>query len=169
MKRARCLLAVAVILFSLCACGNTGNDFDAPVEFYYPCVKVTYGASDSVISSEIREGQGYTEDLYALLELYFRGPESPALRSPFPDDLILEAAEINGSRLLITLSPSFAELTGSELTIACACLTMTALKLADIDSVEILAEDTLLDGNRSIIMDESCILLLDDSEPSTEN
>ena len=71
---------------------------------------------------------------------------------------------------MIVLSDFFSALTGMDLTLACACLTLTACELTGAKGITVSTETTLLDGNRSVSMTVEEVLLLDicDTIPDPE-
>ncbi|MBE6976714.1 MAG: hypothetical protein E7439_05935 [Ruminococcaceae bacterium] len=162
MKRLICMLLLAALLILPGCQGNT-PEFINPVTFYYPKNDVSYFASDSVISREIREAGELREDVPQLLSMYLQGPEGDTLKKPFPQAVFLRSFEITGSTANIVLSDTAARSSGLELTTACACLTATVCDLTGVSTVVIRAESKLLDGNKTITMNLSDILLLDDS------
>lgn len=163
MKRTICLILSAVLLFGLCACSQDRDNFQQPVIFYYthPEELISFNSEEGVVSSEMREGKNYTNDLQGLLDLYLCGPVSDELRSPFPAGVNVQTMVPEGNTLQITLSPEFAKLTGLDLTIACACLSMTVLELTEYEAVRIDAADALLDESNSITMTWDSLLRLD--------
>lgn len=164
MKRMTALLIILAIVFPLRACSVKEEMSQDQVCFYYCHTKFSYdGTAGSVISPETREAAGHRNDLSYLLSLYLRGPEDPAFTSPFPSGVTLVDVLQDGNTLHITLNNKFADLSGLDLAIACACLTKTCLGLGDIDSVCIYAEDALLNGEHFIEMNADSLLLLDDS------
>ncbi len=172
MKRTASIILILALLLGLCACGETKNDLEDPVNLYYLRVQnleeLYHGSADSVIMAEQVEGLGHRKDMAYFLSLYFRGPTDAALVSPCPAGTKLVGYELADSVLYLTLSDNFAELSGIDLTLACACLTMTFLELTEAEAVQIQAETELLDGKSSIIMDADIILLLDDGTITTE-
>lgn len=158
MKKMICLL---LVLLLLCGCGNNKDNMQTPVLFYYPNTTVSYNSSDAVISAEIREGEGYTSDIVKLLNLYLSGPLSDAYKSPFPSGTTAVSAFLADSTLTVELSTEFADLKGLDLTIACACLTKTAIALTGCDSTRIYVGDEKLDGNTYINLDVNDLLLID--------
>ena len=150
MKRFFCLF--------LCLClflpGCSGELMKNPVTFYYPRREYQYGAEDGVISGEQREASGHADDLRYLLSLYLIGPSSDELVSPLPwGTRLLGVSRENGT---VTL-----ELTDTEFTLACACLTMTTLSITGGDEV------TITSGSRSVTMSRDSLTLIDDSTAST--
>lgn len=163
MKRICSLILILSLALALGACTQNSSDFDQPVSFYYLQSSMTHGSADSVIAAELREGSIYGSETYAFLEAYLLGPETPALTSPFPSGTTLIYADIYYDTLYITLDDSFAQLTGIDMTLACACITKTCLEFTDVLTVQIRAENELLDGRQYISMDADSLLLLDNS------
>ena len=158
-KRIAYFLAI-VLLLGLCGCGQEAVKLHTPVNFYYLRVEPTYGSSDSLIAPVATEGFGYSGREAALLELYLTtAPDSEQYYSPFPADLKLLALDISGSTADIQLDKSFAKLTGMDLTLACACLTLTVLDLTEVETVRITAKNATLDGVAQIIMDRGLSLI----------
>ena len=126
MKRFICLLVIAATLFLFCGCNTSeGSQFNKSVNFYYCKDFISYNSPSGVISSEIREAEGYDDSLELLLTHYFKGPVTPGLVSPFPKGLQIESIAESGNRIQITLSSAFSEQTGMNMTLACACLANT--------------------------------------------
>ena len=169
MKRLLCLLLCALLLAG-CA---TSERIVSPGLFYYPRAEVSYGEG-GVIGSEERETAGHEVDYFFLMAQYLHGPLDPALRSALPRNTVLLSAEVDGTLLKLTFTQDLAELSGLDLTIACACVTLTCISLFHVEQVRIQANGALLDGEPSITMDESCLILVDQStqmppESSGEN
>lgn len=160
-KRFICL----VLLFSLClslpACHQQQEKIQVPVTFYYPRTESNFGTADSLISPVTAEGINHIDDPIGLLNLYLQGPSNDNCRSPFPTNTqVVSMEQVNGI-IRITLSPNFATLTGLELTIACACLTLTVLDLTGGNSLRISVPGATLNGAEYIRMDRNCVNLLD--------
>ena len=169
MKRLLCLLLCALLLAG-CA---TSERIVSPGLFYYPRAEVSYGEG-GVIGSEERETAGHEVDYSFLMAQYLHGPLDPALRSALPRNTALLSAEVDGTLLKLTFTQDLAELSGLDLTIACACVTLTCISLFHVEQVRIQSNGALLDGEPSITMDESCLILVDQStqmppESSEEN
>jgi germination protein M len=160
MKRLLILLLCMVLLLS--GCGTSQPKMEDPVTFYYPRTEYIYGQSDSVIAPETREAAGIKTNLSALLHQYIQGPISAELRSPFPAGTkILEIRQEDGI-LQLTLNDQFSQLSGMELTIACACTTKTCLSLTSCQTVQITLDGTTPENQRIITMDAQTLLLMDD-------
>lgn len=159
MKKAICLI---LVIFLLCGCGKDKSEIKTPVNFYYTNTEIHYNSLNGVLSAEVRDGTGYKENLVGLLDLYFAGPLSDEFISPFPAGTITMSIFREGAQLNVELSNEFAELEGLDLTIACACLTKTAAELTGCEVVRIYATDNALDGNPSITMSASDLLMLDE-------
>ncbi len=163
MKKLSCIILALLLLPGLAGCSNSGDDIQDPVSFYYCKRDLDYGVDAGVISSELRDGQGHRQDYAYLLTAYLNGPESYELYSPFSRSTALKSFAIQNDTAYVQLSPSFGSLSGLDLTLACACITLTVLELADVQKVVISAANTVLDGNSQITMTRENLLLLDDS------
>jgi ABC-type oligopeptide transport system substrate-binding subunit len=172
MKKWICLLLTLGLCCSLVACGNQ-EQVQSPVDYYYPRTNYTSGSTDSILASEVREAAGHEDDLDYLIKQYLKGPVSPLLRSPFPSGTKLIRMEQNGDTLTIILDSTFAQLTGLDLTIACASLSKTCMALSGATTVQISADGPTLDGERSIIISADSLVLMDEppavtTSPTTE-
>lgn len=168
MKKAIAALLLFTILLPLLGCNTASEKPNDPVSFYYRREKLTYSDADSVVAAEPRESAGRGTDLPYLLGEYLKGPISEGFSSTFPEQVTVISFQITGSKAKITLSEQFAAATGMDLTIACACLTLTVIELTGAESVEIRAENTTLNNAPQIIMDKNCLLLLDSSAAPTD-
>lgn len=142
MKKAIMILLTIAMILSLCACA-LGEDIMDPVEFYYlrPVDSISYGDADGVIAAETREAAGHIRDLNYLLSMYLMGPSNPELTSPFPAKCHLVGINIKNDTLQIILDTTFNALEDMDLTLACACLTKTALSMTDVENIQIITSD----------------------------
>lgn len=164
MKKFLCIALAVLLLVPFAGCSRQETDIQDPVAFYYRKSKTAYSGVDGVIAKEIRDAQGKTGDPAALVSQYLRGPESQELSQTFPKDVTLVSLWTDDSTTHIVLSDDFSALTGLDLTIACACLTMTVCELTGTASMRVRTENTLLDGIRSITVNRDDIVLLDESD-----
>lgn len=168
MKKYLCILLILLLIPSLWACTPRDDDIQDPLTFYYPRARIRYGDSDAVIAPEHREAPAHPGDTDSILDLYLLGPAGEAFFSPFPDGVRLIGSQRREQTFLVILSDSFAELSGMDLTIACVCITKTCLALTGAEQVTIMTESRPLNGARSITMDESTLLLYDDTVAQPE-
>ena len=164
MKRILCIDVALTILVLSFGCSNQKTE--KPVKFYYIRADYTIGAEDSVISPETRDASAYVSD-QILLTQYLRGPKGNILVSPFPAGTALLDVDQTAHRFIVTLTDSFASLTGIDLTLACTALAMTCFQLTDLEEIEIKAETTLLDGDSSIIINRASLSLVDEYSDAT--
>lgn len=158
MKRCTIIILLISLLAALCSCSSQGS---STTDFYYLTAAVQYDSEDGVITAEKRSKN--ESDALVLLTEYLKGPASKQLISPFPDGCRLLSCDQNENVLQITVSNEFATLTGYDLTLACACLTLTARSVFPVTTVEIRAESELLDGKSVITMNPEDLLLIDSS------
>lgn len=163
MKKTASILLMFVLLFSLAACSAQNETISDPVNFYYRRTEMEYGSSSGVIGKEVRDAQGLKNNYEALLSKYLQGPESYDFYHPYPRGTSLISLELQENTALVQLSAPFADLTGLNLSIACACLTLTVCGITGADQVRISAMDAMLDGQTYITMSPDSILLLDNS------
>lgn len=157
---------LSIILALSLLTGLAGCVADAPADpgnFYYRRVNPIYEGTDGIIAPEVRELEGLRGNMAAMLQAYLSGPVSSSLESPFPRATTLLDWSMERSELTITLSEDFAELTGIDLTIACACIARTFLELTDAVFVRIQANGATLNGSEYIVMSQSSLSLADDS------
>ena len=160
MKKAITLLLMLSLILSLSACG--GQD---AVTYYYVRDELAYeyGVADGVMVGESRAAAGHIDDLRYLLILYFHGPVSDNLESPFPSGTTLESLNQKEDALHIQLSGIVSVMEGTDLTLACACLARTCFGLTDVQSVTISSEGL---GTVSMTIERDSLLLVDDSAES---
>lgn len=161
MRKTVSLLIILSMLICLPACGK--NKLKDPGNFYYRRTDTVYVDDNSVIAPEQRELAGMREDIGSVLESYLRGPVSSELESPFPRDVAVVQWSMIGTCLHIEMNESFSQLTGIDLTIACACITRTILELTGAESVQIRAKGAMLDGAKYIRMTNNSISFADNS------
>lgn len=160
MKKLTALALCLSILAGLCAC-TAVTDQDA-VNFYYCRSEVTYGVEDSVIAAEARSQFSAGSDLGTLLSAYLAGPTTEGLESPFPRSTQLLSWKLRDGTLSLNFSATLGDLSGVELTIACACISRTFLELLDIEEVVISASGALLSGETYVTVTADSILYYDD-------
>lgn len=165
MKKAICIIFVALLLCSLSACES--KKIENPVNFYYLRTKYTYGTEDSVISAEIRE---YSEDdnTAGLITQYLKGPQDPLLSSEFPFGTKLVTLEQQAHAISITLTDHITRLSGASLSLACVCLAKTVMEYTGTKTVFISAETKFLSNQSYITVTEDDILLVDDTALATQ-
>lgn len=160
MKKWICILLCAAVGLSLFACGSSSAK--DPGNFYYRRIEPEYLGTEGIIAPESRELFGLREDLQAMLELYFLGPQSSDLESPFPRDTALLDWSLENGVLQLELNDAFTQLTGIELTVACGCIARTFLELPDITAVRIFVEGALLNGESAVTLTKASLQLADD-------
>lgn len=150
MKKLICIFLSLSLLLIFCSCKRQEQNIIKPVNFYYRTVPVAYGTGASIIKAEVREFTGYSNDYAYLIEQYLNGPRQYSIISPFPAGTTLEEFSLSGSKAQILLSPHMSVLSGSELMVACACLSKTVIELTGINAVQISIENGLINNQKSI-------------------
>ncbi len=135
MKRFVALLLTVAIVFELFGCSAPAEPVDDAIHFYYPKAEfylseseIDFFSENGIIGQENRQVSHQTEPEY-LINLYLRGPQSPELISPFPDQVTVINTNLNNNSLHLIMSPQFSTLTDIDLTIACSCLVKTCTEL----------------------------------------
>lgn len=172
MKRIAAFLLLLCVTLTMCACAQQ-EEFKDPVTFYYlraPQLngELAHGSTDSVIAPEVREGAEYRKDMNLMLDIYLHGSLDNAYLSPYPVGTTLRQITVEGTEATVVLSHHFASLSGMDLTLACACLSMTVMDLTGAESVTIRTEGTLPDGVESITMTREDLILIDTATPETD-
>jgi len=160
MKKWTCFLLTAALALSLLACGA-----DKPIDpgiFYYRRIEPEYQGTDGIIAPETRELSGRRNDLQAILDQYFLGPESTELEAPFPRDTRVLDWHIEDGILWLELNEAFIQLSGIELTVACGCIARTFFELSDVSVIRIGAEGMLFNGAEWITLTPDNLQLADD-------
>lgn len=159
----RKLMAIALILcLLLTGCAGESKRFITALTFYYPLQTTDYSMGSAYIQPELREGAGLDKSFVNLLNVYLEGPVDETLyRTPFLDNTRVVSVFREIGILHVTMNTEFAAHTGLDLTIACACITMTCLELSSAQTIRIYAQDATLDGAEFIEMSQSSLLLID--------
>lgn len=172
MKRIIALLLILILGFGLSACGQQEEKIQYPVSFYLlqiPQNPMNHGSDDSVITPVVREAFGIRNDLTALLNCYLEDPGTEETYSPFPIGTSVVAVHFDQDTVELTLTDEFAQLSGFDLTLACACMTQTVLDLTGAETVRIRAETEQLDGRPAITMRRENLVLTDNATQSIDN
>lgn len=160
MRRLLCMLLIFSFLCCMFGCHSQEDELKEPVNFYYYKNPISFYGKDDVVVAEVRESFGY-DDLVRLIDLYLLGPESEDFTSPFPKHTTALEITQENEKIHITLSSQFATLKGINLTLSCACLSMTLLELTGANSVVITVAGELLDGSEQIVMTKDSLTLTD--------
>jgi len=162
MKKMTTLLLCITILLCVCGCKKEKPALIAPVSFYYRTVEMTYDGNTSIIGVEQRESAGFDGNILLMLNAYFNGPTSPGLTSPFPRALKAINFSVFGATALVEVSSDISQLSGIDLSIACACVATTVFDMNEtIERVQIISSGPYLDGSNSITIARNSIILLD--------
>ncbi len=153
----RILGVFLLFCLTLSGCGLSGERLTDPVTFYYLQSDYFSGGQESILAPEEREAAGHRQDLVYLLALYRMGPSTKGLVSPLPRGTQITVSGQDGKAVQLSLSENAEKLTDAELSLACACLTMTVLDLTGAEKV------TVTCGSRSVTMSRENLTLFDGS------
>lgn len=149
------------LLLSMFGCGQHNEEIQEPVNFYYLADLTASDEFDQVIVEEVTESAGLSNE--ELLAHYLTGPKSEGKVNPFPHGLSVVYLRKQSSRIVLILSTELLELSGLDLTLACACLASTVFELYGCQSLEIIVNGHLLDGKASIVISREDLVLYDGS------
>ena len=155
-----------VLLLLLSACTTPNPTYEDPVSFYYIQNDVVFGSKSGVMKKTVREAGNNAGDYFELTKLYLNGPTTYDCVSPFPAGTTLEELHWDQNRIQVLLSPQITTLSGSELTVACACLTRTLTEMTGIRTVQIRSTVGLLNGEKVLTMSADSIIYWDEADPS---
>lgn len=169
MKHKFCLILTIMTMVLLFGCKNNAEDFESPVHFYYKCNPISFFTNESVIDVEIRETKDYNKNTLSILNAYMAGPISDQVISPFPTDARIEEIARKDSTFVLLLNSSFSELTGVDLSIACACITKTVASLTSCERVEIQIKDSASTSITTITMSADDIYTFDSAARNNQD
>ena len=162
MKRIIALFLLVVLAISCTACEQRSPSLQKPLNCYYLNKIIGYNTTDAVIGFQQIEGaELVNESLGQFLRRYLKGPDSDDLVSPFPTGTFLVHLSIDSDTVKIRLSTDFASLTGHDLILACACITLTVLDYTGLTYVNISVEGAQINDKTSVTMCRDDIILLD--------
>lgn len=162
MKRLTATVLALCLLIGWTGCGTQVPQ--ETVSFYYLRSQPRFSGDDGVLAPEARLAAGLDlENPAEVLNAYLEGPESAELESPVPrDTAVVEVKRIHDS-LHINFSSEFSQLSGIDLTLACACVSRTCMELCGVDTVRIRANGALLNGSTYVVMSRENLKLADDA------
>lgn len=169
MKRSLILLLVIALTILSVGCDRTPAPPKQPVTFYYPVSNPVYDGKTGLIHSEVRDSTGLNDNMTELINLYLRGPLSETLRSPFPENVTVTRYSTTANTVILELSSEFANLSGIDLTLACACMAHTLLDMTGLERFQISAADSMLDGMSTITMERNDLYMTDTPNLETNN
>lgn len=146
---------ILVLLLLLSACAQEVPEEEVAV-FYYPLRTLEFGWDKTIFAEVTMAIDTVTTE--QLLRQYIGRWSDEDYRNPFPAGTTLESVVLDGHSATVTLSESFAQLNGLELSIACTALAKTMHSLEGVTSVTIIAQGKMLDGKSAIIIDLNALL-----------
>lgn len=134
------MLCAALLATGGCAArkADTGGGDGQSYLIYYSALSNEEG--ESAVEGEshvLSQGQ---KTVPGLMELLLEQPQSPELTTPFPSGLQLLDWQLKEGVLHLDLSDQYYNLSGVNLTLADACLTLTLCQLEEVDSVYVTVE-----------------------------
>ena len=143
MRRLLVLLAALALLLAACAAPPEERSGDGYTLYLAARLEDSDGG-DAIRtrSCQVEGGDGMTTAALAeaLVTELLESRDELELRSPFPPGTDLQKLTVAGGRAFVDLSESYARLSGIDLSIADACLTLTLTQLDGIYAVRITAD-----------------------------
>lgn len=146
---------VGAVLLCAVLCGCSFLDSEDAVRFYYVRSSYSYYNDAPVIIAEYRDIAVHRQDLQYLLSLYLMGPVGESAVCPFPKNTRLIGLSADGGKLTLDLTDTTRTLSDSAYSLACACISRTAMELTEVESV------TVVSGSRSLTTERDGIMLTD--------
>ena len=169
MKRSISVILSFVLLFYLSGCDKQKNaELQVPINFYYCADPIIYDTEYGVIAPELRDADGYTDDLMHLLEMYLKGPISDHLKSPFPHNVSITQLTQNGDSFYVIFSEEFSELSGLEQTLARACFAKTIIEYTHVESIQFSYEGNATGGRQTVTIKPDSFLFSSETIISTQ-
>ena len=163
--RRQAVFAVCALLFPLLSsCAPAGETLSPDdYELYYAAQLDTAEGGDAIRAEPLYVDGAAAMDTAALAETLVRAllaaPEDDDLRSPFPNGTSLQKLSVAGGRATVDLSRHYGRLSGVDLSIADACLTLTLTQLPGIYAVRVTANGQELPYRRTQLFTAADALL----------
>ena len=158
MKRIFATILLLSVGLSMIGCSFTDLNRNKNVKFYYQSNSLSYQTSSSILTPEVRDRTLYADDV-ALLNYYFKGPESEDCINPFPTEVRTTKITTSQDSVNIYMNDRFSDIKGLNFTVACSCLSKTLMELYQRDKVKIFAARNFSDGSLYIEITQDRLLL----------
>lgn len=164
MRRCRLLAPIVAAVLLLSACSAAGEAPPVhPIRFYYCRAEGNYSSETGALDYE-QVDLGRTDvTIDEILSRYLQGPTDDTLLSPFPDALACTEQKLDGGVLTLRFNESLAALSGVDLSLACACLTMTFTQLDAVDALRVASPGTALAAQTDVLLTSGQFLLFDEA------
>ena len=167
MRRAGALFVILALLLAACAAPaeeRTADDY----ELYYAVRLEDNDGGDAIRARTLRVADSGAMTTPALAEALvtelLSGYDDLELRSPFPSGTNLQKITVAGGRAFVDLSEQYARLSGIDLSIADACLTLTLTQLEGIYAVRITANGREIPYRQTQLLTAADALLSSDED-----
>ena len=140
------IILCVVMLLSLCGCGKQAK-VKEPITFYYCVNQIDHQGSKEIFGTETRDASIYADDLVALYNAYFAGPENSAYYNPFPQGSYVVSSTQEGNILTLYLSEHFDVLPLEKLTLAISCLAKTTFGHSSALIMVLIPHGAFIDGS----------------------
>ena len=117
---------------------------------------------------EVPPPRGAGGPIPALVDALLSPPETQGLATPFPEGVRLLSWEVEEGRLHLDLSEQYGGLSGVDLTVADACLTLTLCQVEGVESVYVTVEGREIPYRRVQQLGPDGLLLTDGTDVPPE-
>ena len=138
--RKRLFPALLALLLLCTACTPTPADEPNQGAYTLYFVSAENRQDGAALTTEGRDLPPDGSEVRGLLELLFSGPESAALRSPFPAGTSLRGVSVEEGTAYVDLSEAYGGLSGVDLTLADGCVVLTLCQLEGVEAVYLTVE-----------------------------
>ena len=151
-----CAMLSLLLLLTGCAAHPSENGY---YDVYYRTNLESGGGADAICAQKER-GEGETETRVAsdLLRRMIAA-DNELYTSPLPEGTVIQSIQIENGLALVDLSEEYGTLSGIDLTLADACITMTLCQFPSIERVSIMANGKLLPYRDEQIVSDADVLL----------
>ena len=135
MKKTLIFILIVSLMVCLGGCSEADSDLAKPINVYYCRKNIDYQTEMGVFAVKILDFRDWDGRMLAFMNFYLSGQVDENMTSPFPAGASINAIEYRKDSLKIQLNPLFSRLSACELTIACACISLTLFELTSAYSV----------------------------------
>lgn len=164
MKKFSIMIFVLLLLCTSWGCATKQTSANSII-FYYTRNNVEFGTDSGIIIPVTRDIKQSNLSYQQQLEIYLNGPINYESISPFPAGTTLEDFQLDNNKVQLTFSPHLSTLTGTDLMIACACMTQTVTQMTGIDTVQIRVEGALINGQEILTLSNDSFTFFDSTTP----
>ena len=171
MKIRLCALLLALLLLLGGCTPAAQEEMVNPIRFYF-CAAAEedgyYESTTGALAPETVDLGRRDISIDDVLERYFAAAAQAADRSPFPEGLHAQSLSLDGGVLTVWFNDAFSALSGVQLTLCAAALTLTLTQIGGVDGVAIRCEGAILSEDWQEVFTPEDFLFMDTSSEHPE-